>query len=130
MILGDSMLNGINEVGLRKDHFVQVRSEPGATSEDMVEYVLPRARARPDLLILHVGTNDLTKKSNIDPDIARNDRPPIDTTSCLKRVIAIVQKEAPATKIVFSLATARYDRPNMVEKVNDLNEKIKGLCAT
>ena len=130
MILGDSMLNGINEVGLRKDQFVQVRSEPGATSEDMVDYVLPRARARPDLIILHVGTNDLTKKSNIDPDIARNDRPLIDTTTCLKKVISTIKKDAPNTKIAFSLATPRYDRPNMIQRINELNDTIKGVCDT
>ena len=94
------MLNGINEAGLRRYHFVQARSEPGATSEDMIDYVLPRARARPGLLVLHVGM--LTKRSNINPNIPVKDRPQINTVDCLKQVIAVIRKEAPKTKIAFS----------------------------
>ena len=130
MIVGDSLLNGINEAGLRRDHFVQVRSEPGATSEDMIDYVLPRARARPDLMILHVGSNDLTKKSNKDPNLAPKDRPEIDTTECMKKVINIIKREAPRTKIALSLATPRFDKPNMTNKIHELNDRLKKICST
>ena len=37
---------------------------PGCSSEDMVDYVKPIARKKPDTLIIHVGTNDLTKGVN------------------------------------------------------------------
>ena len=37
---------------------------PGCSSEDMVDYVKPAVRKKPDTLIIDVGTNDLTKGVN------------------------------------------------------------------
>ena len=60
-MVGDSILNGINKKGLsKKRHIVKVRSHPGATSEDLVDHIKPVARRKPDMVILHVGTNDIS----------------------------------------------------------------------
>ena len=37
---------------------------PGCSLEDMVDYVKPGVRKKPDTLIIHVGTNDLTEDVN------------------------------------------------------------------
>ena len=62
---------------MRRDHFVRVRPSPGATSEDMSDFIRPYARQKPDVLAIHVGTNDLTKKSNQDPTLPHAQRPDI-----------------------------------------------------
>ena len=43
-IVGDSMLTGILDEGLQKDHNVQVKRLPGATTRDLVDYVRPVIR--------------------------------------------------------------------------------------
>ena len=34
---------------------------PGSTTDDMIDYVKPVTRKKPDVIIMHVGTNDLRK---------------------------------------------------------------------
>ena len=55
IIVGDSLLNGINEKGLSKNHSVKVNNIPGGTS----------LKNKPDGLIVHAGTNDITKGKNL-----------------------------------------------------------------
>ena len=61
IIVGDSILNGINEKGLsRNDDIVKVRPYPGATSEDLIDHIKLVTRRKPDIVVLHIGTNDST----------------------------------------------------------------------
>eukprot|EP00112_Aurelia_sp_Birch-Aquarium-sp1_P022592 Seg6416.2 transcript_id=Seg6416.2/GoldUCD/mRNA.D3Y31 product="hypothetical protein" protein_id=Seg6416.2/GoldUCD/D3Y31 len=39
VVVGDSMLNGVNEKGLSRNHFVKVYAHGGATSEDLVDHI-------------------------------------------------------------------------------------------
>ena len=43
---------------------VNVMKHPGPTTDDVVDYVRPVTRKKPDVVIMHVGTNDLTKGVN------------------------------------------------------------------
>ena len=60
-IVGDSMLKNITGSGLSKDHTVKIRPHPGATTVDMIDYIKPELCHKPDIVILHRGTNDITK---------------------------------------------------------------------
>ena len=65
IIIGDSLLNDINEKGLSKNHSVNVNNIPGGTSDvilDKLDYFL---KNKPDGLIVHAGTNDITKGGNL-----------------------------------------------------------------
>ena len=57
-IVGDSMLNRINERRISKTHPVKVRLFRGAHIKDMYHYLIPILEKKPEHLILHVGTND------------------------------------------------------------------------
>ena len=60
-IVGDSLLNCIHEKGLSKNQSVKVNNIPGGTSDailDKLDYFL---KNKPDGLIVHAGTNDITK---------------------------------------------------------------------
>lgn len=45
---------------MSKNHRVKVNAFPGTTIEDMADYIKPILRKKPEELVLHVGTNDLT----------------------------------------------------------------------
>ena len=63
--MGDSLLNGINERGLSKDFNVKVNNIPGGTSETVLDKIEELVKCKPSSLIVHAGTNDLTKGKNV-----------------------------------------------------------------
>ena len=65
VVNGDSMRNGVDEKGLSKSHNVKVKNYPGATSEDILDKIDDLLKVKPDCLLLHVGTNDLTNYVNL-----------------------------------------------------------------
>ena len=60
-IVGDSLLNGINDKGWSKNHSVKVSDIPGGTSDVILEELDDFLKIKPDGLIVHTGTNDITK---------------------------------------------------------------------
>ena len=114
-IVGDSLLNGINENGMKKLNCnIKVRNHPGATTEDLLDHIKPILRKQPDVLIIHGGTNDLT-----------ND---IDTTKSIENMNKLIKKISPNTKFVVSKLIRRKDKAGMEKKVNDLNASIERSC--
>ena len=65
VVTGDSMLNGVNEKGLSKLHNVKIKNYPGASSEDILDKVDDLLKVKPDCLLVHVGTDNLTNKVNL-----------------------------------------------------------------
>ena len=64
-ISGDSIVIYLRSDELSSsDKSISIMKHPGCSSEDMVDYVKPVARKKPDALIIHVGTNDLTRGVN------------------------------------------------------------------
>ena len=62
MVIGDSIVTYLRSDELSSsDKSISIMKQPGCSSEDMVDYVKPVARKKPDALIIHVGTNDLTR---------------------------------------------------------------------
>ena len=80
-----------------KNRIVRVRSFPGATTEDILDHCKPIAREKPDVIILHVGTNDL--KSNEESSIVKNI---VEIKETIKRI-------SPLTKTMISHIISRYD---------------------
>ena len=60
------MLNGIHERGMNKDENIKVkiRKYPGASSIDILDHIKPSLRKAPEQIIIHVGTNDISNKTN------------------------------------------------------------------
>ena len=63
-IVGDSMLNDLNSLGLSKSKKVSVSNHPGVTNEDILSEVEESLKTFPDTRIVHAGINDLTKSTN------------------------------------------------------------------
>ena len=65
MVVGDSLVKYLRREDLSsKTNDVKVITHPGSTTEDMLDYIKPIARRKPDTLIIHAGTNDLTNGVN------------------------------------------------------------------
>ena len=54
------MLKNITGSGISRDHTVKILAHPGATTVDMIDYIKPELRHKPDIIILHCGKNDIT----------------------------------------------------------------------
>ena len=65
VLVGDSMIRQIQgrRLGREVGHRVVVKSFPGATTNDMKQYLMPTVDKKPQQIILHVGTNDLRDHS-------------------------------------------------------------------
>ena len=64
MVARDSILNNIHEKGLSKQHTVKITNFLGATTERILEKLENLLKSKPDVLIVHDGTNDLPKNIN------------------------------------------------------------------
>ena len=49
---------------LHSERSITVMKHPGCSTEDMTDYIKSTARKKPDTILLHMGTNDLTKSIN------------------------------------------------------------------
>lgn len=66
LIVYDSMFNGLNEKDFKRSYKVKIRSFPGATVDDLYDYLPPLLRKAQSELIIHIGTNDAPHNSAID----------------------------------------------------------------
>ena len=75
-IIGDSLLKDVKGWELNdrcgSEENVYVKSFSGSTVSDMESYVKPTIDRKPDCIVLHVGTNDLGKKSKSEVEIAES----------------------------------------------------------
>ena len=97
LIVGDSMLNGLDETKLRN---CKVRVYPGSSVEDMHYNITPLLRKQPSTVILHVGTNNTTRD---------NSHQIIEKLVNLKRFIV---SQIPGVKLIISSLIRRYDDRN------------------
>jgi lysophospholipase L1-like esterase len=92
---------------------VKIKTHPGATTDDLIDHLNPVLRRKPDVIIIHGGTNDLT-----------ND---VDTAKNIERIIRNVKRVSPKTSLVLSSVVVRKDREDLAKKVIELNEKLKAI---
>ena len=108
-IIGDSMVKHITRPGISKHNHVQVKTHSGATTDNIIDYIKPTIHQKPDIVIIHSGTNGLTKDVN--------------TMSSVRKVVAAV-KEIDAKgkiKLGFSGIVARGDINNEEDIVSTSN---------
>ena len=96
------MVNNINEIGLSKLNNVFVKNVSGETREKILE-------EKPDSIIIHAGTNDLTNNIN--------------SLNSVKKLDAL-----PAIKIAFSSIVLRRDRRNINESRADFDANLRNFC--
>ena len=50
--------------GISKKNNIKIKTNPGAANEDIIDYIKPGIRKKPNFLLVHSGTNDLTNGIN------------------------------------------------------------------
>ena len=90
-----------------------VKSFPGATVEDMVDYSKPTVRRKPDLIILHAGSNDL-----------RSDKTSDDISSDIMQLA--LQLKTDLNDVMISSIISRADSYNA--KGAEVNLQLKAEC--
>ena len=93
----DSILNGLIEENLSKQHHVRIRKFPGSTVDDLNYHVHPILRKKPKHIIVHIGTNDATRSTSRE------------TLDKLVKLKALVKETLPETEIIFSTPSIRSD---------------------
>ena len=114
IIIGDSLLNGLEEKKMKRNHDIQIRPHPGASSLDISDHIRPVLRRNPDCIIVHAGTNDITKRK--------------DTIKNIEEMVSEAKRMSPSTNIVVSELVVRHDSPQKKQKSEELNTKIKDLA--
>ena len=112
VIIGDSMLNNITGKGLSKSTNVDDLNIPGATSGDIVDKIDDVLEGKPESLIVHIGTNDLTNNVNL-----------------LNNVKKIVNKakNTSDTALIFSNIIIRRDKRNLKKMRADTISRLKNF---
>ena len=65
IIVGDKILSGISERGLTsKNRIMKLHPNLRATNKDLVDQIEPVVRRKPNMVVLHIGTKDLTNGIN------------------------------------------------------------------
>ena len=64
IIVGDFMTKYLNGCEVSRDNSVKIKCHPGATTDNVIDYVRLSGRKKPDMIIIHTGTNDIQNKVN------------------------------------------------------------------
>ncbi len=127
LIIGDSMISGVNERGLSNFN-AKVSCQPGAIVSDMYDYIKPLLKKKPSNVIFHVSTNDAPYK------------PSHEIVKELLELRIFIENELPGCKTYISCPTFRTDNQlanstisivrNRLKSVDRvlLNENIDGIC--
>ena len=117
MAIGDSIVKYLRSDELSStDKSISVMKHPGCSSEDMLDYVKPIARKKPDTMIIHVGTNDLTKGVN--------------TTKKVRKCVEVIREidNTENIQIGFSSIIQRADK-DFGNEIKETNIKLKNYCS-
>ena len=92
---------------------VKIRSQPGARTEYLINYVRPTARKNSKMIVIHTGTNDITNKVNVLQKIR-------------KVINAIKENDVNCqTEIAFSSVIHRDDQ-DLEDEINELRIYAEG----
>ena len=87
----------------------------GSTRETVLDKIDELVKCKPSSLIVHAGTNDLTKGKNV--------------LNNVKKIVKEVKRISPNTKIAFSSITIRKDKKGIDKNVVETNARLKNYCS-
>ena len=118
VIIGDSIVTGLDQYKLSRStkQNIGVRCFPGATIQDMRDYLKPIFRRNPDSIILHIRTNDANHNN------AKEIMDDIDSL-CQE-----IEDTNPKIEITLSGLMTREDNPQAGQTVIDVNTTLENYC--
>ena len=110
------MLNGINKEGLSNDKYkVKVKNHSSAIREDICDFIKPEVRNKPDIIIVHAGTNDITNNTK--------------SFENYKKITDTIKSKLPNCKYAISNVVMRKDKPDIEKKVIEFNSRLSKFCS-
>ena len=109
------MIKHVNGREIFRDNSVKIRCHPGATTDDIIDYVRSTARKKPDMIIIHTSTNDIQNK--------------VHTLQKVRNVITTIKEidVKNEMQIAFSSVIHRDDQ-DIEEEIKEINRKLENLC--
>ena len=114
-IVGDSKMKNITGTEISRANTIKMIPHPGATTVDICNYIKPELRYKPDVIIIHCGTNDIENEINTVKKIKN-----------LVKEIDEYDKQNPPKVVILSLIN-RHDQ-DFNDDIADINEKRQGFC--
>ena len=120
IIVGDSIVKHLTGLGISKKNNIKIKTNHGATTDNIIDYIKSSIRKKPDYLLVHSGTNDLANGIN--------------TMTKTRKVVAAIKEMDKERKIklgFFSIICREdVDKTDEIIAVNDRLQKYclsKGL---
>ena len=113
IVVGDSITKFLRSDELStSERSVTVMKHPVCSTEDMTDYTKPIARKKPDTILLHVGTNDLTKGINTVKNVRK----------CVEAIRELDNSEN--VQIGFSSTIHRFNK-DFSKEISEVNVELK-----
>ena len=110
------MLIGINEEGPSDDRFkAKVKNHSGATTEDICGFIKPEVRKKPDIIIVHAGTNDITNNTR--------------SFENYKKITNTIKSKLPNCKYAISNVVMRKGKSDIETKIIKFNSRLSKFCS-
>ena len=90
LVIGNSMLEGLDERKMSSKRVVKVKKFPGAATDDMYHYLMPLKQKQPDNVILYVGTNNASSYNS--SEVVNN----------ILKLRSFISQKLPNTNIILS----------------------------
>ena len=114
-VVGNSLIEIITAIGISRTNTFKMRPHPGATIVDICNYIKPELRHKPDVIIIHCGTNDMENVVNKVKTIKK----------LVKELDKYDQQNPP--KVDISSLIKRCDQ-DFNDHIVNINEKVQRLC--
>ena len=119
LIIGDSIPKHIDGLkmhkSLKRKHKITVKAFGGSTIKNMEHYSKPPLEKNPELVILHIGTNDI-----------KSDKSPSEIASNIHKLAK--EMEQGKRKVAISALIPRNDSEDLTKKSNMVNIELRKLC--
>ena len=115
IIVGDSMVKHLAGPGISQKNNVKIKTNSGATTEDIVDYIKSSIRNKPVFLLVHSGTNDLTNGIN--------------TITKIRKVVAMVGEMNNERKIKLGFSSIIYrEDVDKTDEIIAVNDRLQKYC--
>ena len=112
LVIGNSMLEGLDERKMSSKRVVKVKKFPGAATDDMNHYLMPLKQKQPDNVILHVGTNNASSYNS--SEIVNN----------ILKLRSFISQKLPNTNIISSKLIMRSDTAAGNATIEEVNKQL------
>ena len=107
------MTKYVNVREVSRNNPMKVKSHPGATTDDFIDYVRPTIRKKPNLIIIHTGTNDIQNNVN--------------TLQKIRNVVSSINEYSTDNNMKIALSSIIHGSDHE-DEINETTRKLENLC--